>query len=165
MNDIPYKKQMDPKAKALVIIFILLIAGAFIGIIVSKTTLGFFENRIAQSANARPYWPAFVNNYSLVTIVICMNLSLLAGLLCSYIKSFRITKSGFLLGLVLFLMVLFVQSLLSIPFLNLIMSITSMPPKLGFTCILISYQSMIFTILANMFETIALIILYYLSSE
>lgn len=165
MNDIPYKKQVDPKVKALVLIFILLIVGVFVGIIISKVSLGFIHGKVESVKNIRIYWTAFANNYTLQTIFICMNLCLLIGLLSSYISSFRKTKSSFLLGLVLFLMVLFVQSLLSIPLLDLIMSIGTINPQIGFSCILLSYQSITFSILANIFETIALIILYYLSME
>lgn len=167
-KDIPYNKKMDPKAKALMLIFILLLVGAVAGIIISKTSLGFLEYRIAQGArnvSTQPYWPGFVNNYTMMTIIISMNLCLLIGLLVSYIKSFKITKSSFLLGLVLFLMVLFVQSLLSLPFLNILMNVSYLAPRLEITYLLASYQNVVVPMLANMFETIAIIILYYLSQE
>ena len=94
----------------------------------------------------------FVDNYVLGTVIVCMNMFLLLGLLGSYISSFRRTKSSFLLGLVLFLGVLFMKSLLSLPFISILLGNSL-------------YQSGIFSILPNMFETIALIILFYLSME
>ena len=146
------KPKMDPKAKALTILFILLILGAVVGIIISLISLGFLKNRFVSIEGARVIWRVFADNYMLGTIIICMNLSLILGLLGSYINSFRRTKSSFLLGLVLFLGVLFVQSLLSLPFLGILLTNSG-------------YQSGIFSILPNMFETIALIILFYLSME
>ena len=146
------KPKMDPKAKALTILFMLLIIGALLGIVLSLISLGFLKNRFVSIEGARVIWRVFADNYMLGTIIICMNLSLLLGLLGSYINSFRRTKSSFLLGLVLFLCVLFVQSLLSLPFLGILLTNSG-------------YQSGIFNILPNMFETIALIILFYLSME
>ena len=165
MDDVPYKNELDPKTKAILFIFVLLVIGAIVGIIISNVSLGFLQEKIGDRPTIRTYWSAFSSNYTLVTIVICMNLSLLVGLLSSYVSSFRKTKSNFLLGLVLFLGVLFAQSLLSLPILDLILLIGTINPQIGFSCILLSYQSVIFPILANMFETIALIILFYLSME
>jgi len=146
------KPKMDSNAKALAILFILLIVGAVIGITISLVSLGFLKVRFGSMEGARVIWRVFADNYMLGTIIICMNLSLLLGLLGSYVNSFRKTKSSFLLGLVLFLGVLFVQSLLSLPFLGILLTNSG-------------YQSGLFSILPNMFETIALIILFYLSME
>ncbi|HID25073.1 MAG TPA: hypothetical protein EYP23_01220 [Thermoplasmata archaeon] len=90
--------------------------------------------------------------YTLATVIICMNLMLLLGLLGAYIQSYRETKSSFLLGLTMFLSVLVVQSILSLPIIHVSVGI-------------ILYQSNLFTILPNLFEMIALIILFYLSME
>jgi hypothetical protein len=90
--------------------------------------------------------------YTLVTIIICMNLALLAGLLYNYYKTFRETYSSFIIGLMLFLGVLFVQSLLSLPVLQYTLGQTI--TDLGLV-----------NVLPNLFETIALIILFYLGSE
>jgi len=146
------KPKMDPNAKALAILFILLIVGAVIGITISLVSLGFLKLRFGSMEGARIIWRVFADNYMLGTIIICMNLSLLLGLLGSYVRSFRKTKSSFLLGLVLFLGVLFVQSLLNLPFLGILLTNSG-------------YQSGLFSVLPNMFETIALIILFYLSME
>jgi hypothetical protein len=72
-------------------------------------------------------------------------------LLGYYVDSFRKTKSNFMLGLILFLGVLFLQALLSLPPLQL---------ALGQSV----FDIGIFNILPNLFETIALIILFYLVS-
>ncbi|MCK5031952.1 MAG: hypothetical protein KAR64_10840 [Thermoplasmatales archaeon] len=146
------KPKMDPKAKALVVLFTLLIVGAAIGIVISMASLGFLKVRFGSMEGARVIWRVFADYYMLGTVIICMNLSLLLGLLGSYVSSFRKTKSSFLLGLVLFLGVLFVQSLLSLPIFGILLA--------NF-----SYQSGLFSLLPNMFETIALIILFHLSME
>jgi hypothetical protein len=156
---------MDPKAKALIILFALLLIGAFIGFAISLVSLGALRGRVGSGDVVRALWRPFANNFSLATIIITMNLFLIFGLLVSYIQSFRKTKSSFLLGLVLFLMVLFVQSLLSLPLINLIISVTTVNPTIGLSYVLLSYQSTLLQFLANLFETIALIILFYLSME
>jgi len=147
----------DPKAKMLAILFILLIVGAIIGIVISKASLSYIERQAKRQGRlnndvAKRVWNAFVGMYTLGTIIICMNLMLLLGLLGAYIQSYRKTRSSFLLGLIMFLGVLVVQSLLSLPILHV-----------SFGTAL--YQSNLLTILPNMFETIALIILFYLSME
>ena len=157
--------KMDPKAKSLVILFLLLVIGVIVGIIVSMIGLAIIEEQIAIrikdiSENSKTWvvqqikqnWERFSEMYMMLTIIICMNLALLFGLLFSYLKSFRQTSSTFLMGLVLFLGVLFVQSLVSLPIIQ--HSVGQTISDLG-----------LFNILPNMFETIALIILFYLSSE
>ena len=149
------QSRMDPKAKAVVILFVLLVVGAIVGLAISKVSLTYARQRAQGRYGgewAQRVVQVFADMYTLGTIIICMNLLLLLGLLGSYIESFRKTKSSFLLGLILFIGVLFVQSLLSLPIISV---------SLGYP----SYQFGLFSILPNMFETIALIILFYLSME
>jgi cytochrome c biogenesis factor len=147
------KAKMDPKTKAIVILFVLLLIGAVIGFAISKFSLDYiYENskdKMGPNARASRAWQMYSDIYTLGTIIICMNLLLLIGLLGSYVDSFRKTKSSFILGLILFLGVLFVQSALSLPILS----------------ISYGHQISLISILPNMFETIALIILFYLSME
>jgi hypothetical protein len=159
------KPKMDPKAKAIGILFLLLVVGLIIGLIISFFGLGIIEKQIIDRLrdiveNSKPLvvqqiqqnWNRFSEMYTMVTIIICMNLSLLIGLLYTYIKSFKQTSSTFLMGLVLFLGVLFVQSLLSLPIIQ--HSVGQTISDIG-----------LFNVLPNLFETLALIILFYLSSE
>jgi hypothetical protein len=143
---------MDPKGKALVLLLVLLIVGAVIGIAISIISLNVARGRIGLNEAQRAVWRVFADNYMLGTIIISINLTLLLGLLWSYFQSYRRTKSNFLLGLVLFIGVLVLQTLLNLPLISIILGNST-------------YQSGIFTILPNMFETIALIILFYLSME
>ncbi len=159
------KPKMDPKAKAIAILFLLLVVGVIIGIIVSVIGLRIIDRQIAERLkdivdNSNPWvvqqiqqnWNRFAEMYTMVTIVICMNLTLLGGLLKTYVKSFKETSSTFIMGLVLFLGVLLVQSLLSLPIIQ--HSVGQTISDIG-----------LFNVLPNLFETLALIILFYLSSE
>lgn len=159
------KSEMDTKAKVITRLFILLLIGGIVGIVVSITSLGFLYARVGGLESIQNVWVAFSTNFALKTIIICMNLSMLFGLIWSYRSDFKKTKSPFLLGLMLFLVVLFVQSLLSLPILNLITSIVTIGVRSGFSYVLLAYQSAIFDIIAHFFGTIALIILFYLSNE
>ena len=143
---------MDPKGKALVLLLVLLIVGAIVGISISLISLNVAKGRIGLDETQRAVWRVFADNYMLGTIIISINLTLLVGLLWSYLQSFRRTKSNFLLGLVLFIGVLVLQTLLNLPLISIMLGNAA-------------YQSGIFSILPNMFETIALIILFYLSME
>ena len=145
------KSKMDPKAKAIAILFVLLVVGVVVGLIISKVSLD-FAHQHAKMRIPQRVWQAFADVYTLGTIIICMNLFLLLGLLGFYIDSFRKTRSSFLLGLVLFLGVLFVQSLLSLPVFHVLLGQPS-------------FQLRLINILPNFFETAALIILFYLSME
>lgn len=150
--------------KAIIMLFTILVLGAIIGLFVSFGSLAILQRRIGNVAEYRPLWDAFRLNFTFDTIIICMNISLLSGLLITYRTDYKETHSPFILGLILFLLVLLVQSLLSLPILNLIVSIIEIGRQ-GALNIFLTYQSSIFGILSHFFETIALIILYYLSRE
>ena len=155
----------DPKVKAILMLFTLLIIGVIIGLIVSFGSLGILQRRIGDINTIRIIWTAFSTNFIIDSIIICMNLTLLLGLFWSYKNDFKKTQSPFLLGLILFIVVLLIQSFLSLPILNVLTSVITIGAKQGFTNILLTYQSAIFSIIAHFFETIALIILYHLSNE
>jgi hypothetical protein len=165
------KPKMDPKAKALAFVFILLIIGVLAGFIISKVSLDSTDIRtktkiVVLRGNinlkdenlkqinrilATQIWSDFSDIFTIVTIFISINLALLLGILVYYIDGFRRTKSNFMLGLILFLGVLFLQALLSLPPLQL---------ALGQSV----FDIGIFNILPNLFETIALMIFFYLGS-
>ncbi|RLF28550.1 MAG: hypothetical protein DRN05_03795 [Thermoplasmata archaeon] len=158
MSDIPYKNRMDPKTKAIAVIIILLFVGLIVGLIISKASINYASKRFRERfgeiiPRIHIFIQAFVDIYIIATCIICINIFLLLGLLGIYIDSFRKTKSSFLLGLLLFIGILLVQSVLSLPILQ-----TALVGYMG-------YSLSLFGILPNMFETIALIILLYLSME
>ncbi len=151
--------------KTILVLFALLLIGAIIGLLVSFGSLAILQRRIGSIQEYRAIWDSFKTNFTFDTIIICMNISLLSGLLWGYKNDYKQTKSPFLLGLVLFLLVLLVQSLLSLPILNLIIALIEIGVKQGFVYMLLAYKSSIFGMLAHFFETVALIILFYLSRE
>jgi len=157
--------EKDPRIQGMITLFIYLAIGVIIGLIISYGSLAIIQRRIGSLDTVKAIWPAFSNNFIIETIIISMNLSLLTGLLISYRKDFRQTQSPFLLGLILFLLVLVFQSLLSLPILDIIISIISIGARQGIANIFLTYQSAIFSIIAHFFETIALIILFHLSHE
>ena len=149
--------------KTLLMLFMLLVAGTIIGIIVSIISLSALYEKVGQSEKIAEIWSSFSTNFTIETIIVCINLVLLIALIWSYRSDFKKTKSPFILGLIVFFLVLLIQSLLSLPLLNLLTSVVTIGARQGLFYILLGYQSAIFSIIAHFFETIALIILFYLS--
>jgi len=153
MSDIPYKNKIDPKTKAIAIIVILLFVGMVVGVVISYASTEYVGQRVENlNKNIRQYVQALRDMYTLHTTIICINIFLLLGLVWIYADTFRKTKSSFIFGLLLFVGVLFVQSIVSLPVLQ---------ASLGF----LRYIPSLFEVLPNLFETIALTILLYLSME
>jgi hypothetical protein len=158
MKDIPYVKEMDPKTKAIAIIIVLLCVGLIVGGVISKISIDYAERTILEkwgediTPRVQRLIDALKDMYTLGTIIICTNIFLLLGLLFIYGNTLRKTKSSFIFGLLLFIGILFIQSIISLPILH---------ATLGY----LWYSVSLFGVLPNMFETIALIILLYLSME
>lgn len=144
------KMEIDPKAKATIILVILLVVGLVLGSIIAATTFSKFEKKIEERLGRRAVG-TIRQIYVFTSVINMINISLLSGLLAVYINSFLKTSSNFLLGLSIFIGVLLIQSILSLPVLHAIFAAT-----LGFSLI---------EVLQNIFESIALIILFYLSME
>ncbi len=139
----PYlEKKIDPKIKGLVLIVVWLIIGLTLGAIVSKISI----EKARETQKPR----IFAIRYTIVTMIIIVNISFLIGLLYVYADTYRKTKSSFMVGLLLFIFVLLIQSILS----QLGVYAFFVYTKFGFG---------LFAILPHFFETIALIILLYLS--
>jgi len=159
MNEIPYKKEMGPKTKAIAILLVLIIIGLIVGFVIARASISYAERKLSEKTGDNPrlqkFIEAFADMYTLGTIFICINILLLLGLLYIYVDAFRKTKSNFLFGLLLFIGVLFIQSILSLPILQ---------AALGNTGYALSNTKLL-EVLPNMFETLALIILFYLSME
>ena len=148
---------MDPKIKAIGIIFLLVVIGLILGVVISQLSISYASDKLSErygelNQRIQMLINAFKDMYILATSIICINILLLLGLLGIYVDSFRKTKSSFLFGLLLFIGVLFIQSVLSLPILQ---------STLGFG----GYDMSLIGVLPNLFETIALVILLYLSME
>lgn len=158
-------KAKDPRTKSIIMFFVYMVIGVIVGLIVSYVSLSFLYRRVGSLESVQSVWGAFSTNFTIETIIICLNLVLLIGILRSYYKDFKNTQSPFLLGLIIFLSVLVIQSFLSLPILNIFISVITIGVRQGFANVLLTYQSAIFSIMSKFFETIALIILFHLSNE
>jgi hypothetical protein len=147
MNTTPSNKKINPKSKAIIIIVILIVIGLIIGLAISRATYGYVKEKIKGRTILEQRLMREHLRFGAITISI--NIILLLGLLVVYVDTFRKTKSSFILGLLLFIGVLFLKSIVSFPIL----------------IILLGYSLSVFSLLPFMFETIALIILLYLSME
>lgn len=144
----------EKKTKVFALIVVLIIMGTVIGLAISYASLKEgkklaeknhpFENRrIAR---------AFAFRYMAGIVVVSINIMLLIGLLGIYIDTYSKTKSSFMLGLIFFIGVLLIQSLLSLPLVHALFGYT--PYGLG-----------PFGVIPYLFETMALVILMVLSME
>ena len=140
----------NPTAKFTLIIVALLLAGLIFGAIIANKTFSKIEKRIEEKYG-RKVVEAVKQTYIFKTVIVAINIFLLLGLLALYISSFLKTSSNFMLGLSIFIGVLFIQSILSLPILHAALGAI---PSFG-----------LLGALSNIFETIALVILFYLSME
>lgn len=166
MNDEPYSKKIQPKTKALVIIFGLIIIGGIIGYAVSVfslenilTELNELPIQIPQTRIERS-----VNYYTAALICLSVEITVLVGLLYMYLDSYRKTKSRFLIGLNMFIVALFIKSILSVISLyNMATDYIRFIPYVSRTFLTPGFSELNFVVYA--FEISALSILLYLSLE
>ncbi|MFO8133834.1 MAG: hypothetical protein R6U10_07905 [Thermoplasmatota archaeon] len=142
--------------KAFALVALLIVIGIVLGMVLSTVSLSLAKER-AERRGWRPpqdgELPAeFVLRYYTASIIITVNVMLLVGLLGVYLQAYAATGSSFMLGLMFFIGVLLVQSLLSLPLLHTLFGYTffGLGP---------------FSILPHVFETMALVILIVLSME
>ncbi len=143
------------KTKVFALIIVLIIIGTVIGIAMSYASLK--KGKELAEERGHPFENnrrarAFALRYIASIVVISINVMLLVGLLWIYIDTYAKTKSSFMLGLVFFIGVLLIQSLLSLPLLHTFFGYT--PYGLG-----------PFGVVPYLFETMALVILMVLSME
>lgn len=166
MNKIITLKKLNPQKKAVAIILILIGIGVMIGYSISlfsldvitteldKLTIQIDPVRIERS----------VTYYTAALICIGIELSILIGLLYVYCDSVRKTKSRFLIGLNMFILALFIRSILSVISLhNTATEYIRVSPYVSRTFLTPSFSELNFVVYG--FEIIALSILLYLSME
>ena len=93
------KEDQNSQTKAIFMLFVLLVVGSIVGIIVSFTSLAVLQSRVGNVPEVKIVWEAFRTNFTIDTIVICMNLSLLLGLFLECKRDFTKTQCPVLLGL------------------------------------------------------------------
>lgn len=166
MNDESYSKKIKPKIKALAIIFGLIIIGGIIGYAVSIVSL---ENILAELNELPIQIPQTriersVNYYTAALICLSVEITVLIGLLYVYLDSYRQTKSRFLIGLNMFIVALFIKSILSVGSLyNMATDYIRFIPYVSRTFLTPGFNELNFVVYA--FEITALSIFLYLSME
>lgn len=166
MNDEPYLKKIQPKTKALVIIFGLIIIGGIIGYAVSIFSLENILNELNELPIQIPQTriERSVNYYTAALICLSVEIIVLVGLLYMYLDSYRKTKSRFLIGLNMFIVALFIKSILSVVSLyNMATDYIRFIPYVSRTFLTPGFSELNFVVYA--FEITALSILLYLSME
>lgn len=166
MNDIPYTKKITPRMKAFVTIFGLIFIGIIIGYLVSIFSLQIIRTEIAElPIQVDPTRiTRSINFYTGALVFLSIEIILLVGLLYVYYDSYRKTKSRFLIGLNMFIIVLFIRSILSVVSLHSIaMEYIRVIPYVSRTFLTPGFSVLNFILYS--FEIIALSILLYLSME
>ena len=144
----------ETKSKVFALIVVLILVGTVVGLAMSYVSLK--KGKEIAEERGHPFdrgmARAFALRYTASIIVISINVMLLIGLLWVYMDTYLQTKSSFMLGLVFFIGVLLIQSLLSLPLIHALFGYT--PSGLG-----------PFGVIPYLFETMALVILMALSME
>jgi hypothetical protein len=166
MKEISFIKKFSPRTKAIVTILGLIVMGIIIGYFISIFNL----KVIISELNKLPVQidptriERSVNYYTVALICLCAEILLLIGLLYMYYDSYRKTKSRFLISLNMFILALFIRSILSIVSLqNIATDYIQVSPYVSRTFLTPGFSELNF--IAYIFEIIALSILLYLSME
>jgi hypothetical protein len=159
-------KRINPKTKAIATILGLVGIGILIGYVFSLFSLEIIfaeleklpvqinQTRINRS----------VNYYTGAIICLAVEILLLIGLLYVYFDSYRKTKSRFLIGLNLFILALFIRSILSVISLHTTANeFIRVSPYVSRTFLTPGFNELNFIV--YIFEIIAISILLYLSME
>jgi len=166
MNGASFIKKLNPKIKAIIAIFGLIVIGTIIGYFISvfsleiileelnKLTIQIDPIRINRS----------VNYYTGALICLSVEIVLLIGLLFVYFDTYRKTKSPSLIVMNMFIIALFIRSILSIVSLQRIATdYIRLSPYVSRTFLTPGFDELNFIVYS--FEIIALSILFYISME
>ena len=166
MNEINLIKNLSLKKKSILIIFVLIIIGIVTGYIISEFSLQI----IITELNKLPIKidpiriNRSINYYTGALVCVAVEILLLIGILFVYLNSYRKIKSWFLLGLNVFILALFIRSLLSVISIhNMATEHIRISPYISRTFLTPGFNELNFV--AYVFEIIALSILFYLSME
>ena len=126
----------------------IVVAFVIIGIVLGILMAGGTYKKVSEKLHERGWkGKEIALQYSSNVIFVTVNLFLLLALLVIYFNNYMKTKSAFMLGLVFFIGVLIIQTILSLPFIRIIFGYPYFFP------------------LPHFFETLALVILLILSLE
>jgi hypothetical protein len=183
MNEIPIpyanNKETTFNKKALIIILFLFVVGTIAGLILSSVFVDEANDRIEHLGEnpIPPIYGSFTfETQELATseiilptfgvIIVCISTFLLIGAIAIYIKIALKTKSKYILGLLFFLIPLFIQSIFSVTALRSLFVSSAIPfshirESIGFGTG--GFGGIL--VILSVFEIIGLSILLYLSSE
>lgn len=166
MREVFFIKKLNPKTKAIVTIIGLIVIGVIIGYIISIFSL----QVIISELNKLPIQidptriDRSVNYYTGALICLGAEIFLLIGLFYMYFDSYRKTKSRFLIGLNMFILALFIRSIISVVSLqNVATEYIQVSPYVSRTFLTPGFNELNFVV--YIFEIIAISILLYLSME
>ncbi len=166
MNEVSFIKKLSPKTKAIVTILGLIVIGIIIGYVISIFSLQIIItelNKLPVQINPTRIERS-VNYYTGALVCLGVEILLLIGLLYIYYDSFRKTKSRFLIVLNMFILALFIRSILSVVSLqNVATEYIKVSPYVSRTFLTPGFNELNFVV--YIFEIIALSILLYLSME
>lgn len=159
-------KNLNLKKKSIIIIFVLIVIGIVTGYLISVFSI----QTIITELNKLPIQidpiriNRSINYYTGALVCVAVEILLLIGILFVYLNSYRKTKSWFLLGLNVFILALFIRSVLSIITIhNMANEHIRISPYISRTFLTPGFNELNFV--AYAFEIIALSILLYLSME
>jgi hypothetical protein len=165
MANIPFMKKMHPKKVTFLFLLTLIIIGLLFGVIFSAGSINRARQRVAEldpEAEIKPGFPFFG------IILVTINIFILFGLIYTHILIFKKTKSRFIIGLILFLVALFIKSLFAYTSIQILTIATALRysnlevvETLGFTST--GFGGIL--ILYHIFEFIVLSIFFYVSRE
>ena len=179
MEQIPIneEKNIIYNRKAIKIILFLIACGVITGIALSYIFIIEANQRIENIDKGMPFPPYSDYNFqslaisdiilpSIGVIIVCISAYFLLGLIIVYIKIFLKTNSKYIIGLLFFLIPLFIQSILSVNTLRSLFVSSAIPymhirESIGFG---IGGLGGII-VMVSIFEIIGLSILLYLSTE
>lgn len=166
MNGISCLKKINPKIKAIVTILGLIIVGIILGYFISLYSLEIILTELNKLPIQIPTIriERSVQYYTGAEICLAIQITLLIGLLYTYVDSYRKTKSRFLIGLNMFIIALLIRSILSVFSLhNIATDYIRITPYVSRTFLTPGFTELNFIVYG--FEIVALSILLYLSME
>jgi len=166
MNEVSFIKKLSPNTKAIVTILGLIVIGIIIGYVISIFSLQIIItelNKLPVQINPIRIERS-VNYYTGALVCLGVEILLLIGLLYMYCDSYRKTKSRFLIVLNMFILALFIRSIISIFTLqNIATDYIRVSPYISKTFLTPGFSEMNFIVYT--FEIIALSVLLFISME
>jgi len=130
MIKIKFIEKMSPKIRSVLFIIILIIIGFIIGQIIGTISGEYLINHIErQELNVPPNFKLtteqinqIIRGYTIITTILCIEISLLIGLIYVYLSTYIKIRSNYLIGFVIFVGVFLIKSISNLAVLTLLIS-------------------------------------------